>query len=105
MHNYWADGDISFYVNDGAIMSQDSQNAAIIKKPKLLNEACDRKVIRNAIRTKHYSMKTEEAYIHWIKKYIFLHNNRHPKGMGENEINQFLTRLAVNEKVSAALQN
>jgi len=44
------------------------QNPAVEKTPKLLDQACDRKVIRDAIRTKHYSMKTEEAYIHWIKK-------------------------------------
>ena len=80
-------------------MSQDSQNTATIKKPKLLDK------VRNALRTKHYSMKTEEAYIYWIKKYIFFHNKRHPKEMGEKEINEFLTHLAVKEKVSASTQN
>jgi len=80
-------------------MSQDSQNPANVKKPKLLDQ------VRNALRTKNYSMKTEEAYIHWIKKYIFFHNKRHPKEMGEKEINQFITHLAVKEKVSASTQN
>jgi len=68
-------------------------------KPKLLDQ------VRNVLRTKHYSLKTEEAYIYWIKKYIFFHNKRHPKEMGEAEINEFLTHLAVKEKVSASTQN
>jgi len=50
-------------------------------------------------------MKTEVTYVQWIKKFIFFHNKRHQKEMGEKEVNQFLTRLAVNEKVSAAWQN
>ena len=56
-----------FFLNDGVIMSQDSQNPAIVKKPKLLDQACNHKVIRDAIRTKDYTMKTEEAHIHWIQ--------------------------------------
>lgn len=39
--------------------------------------------VRDAIRVRHYSIRTEEAYIHWIKRYIFFHNKRHPKEMGE----------------------
>ena len=52
-------------------MSQDSQNPTTIKKPKLLDE------VRNALRTKHYSMKTEEAYVHWITKHASCHTFRH----------------------------
>jgi len=86
-------------MNDGAIMSQDSQTSTPVKEPKLLDQ------VRAAIRTKHYSMKTEEAYVHWIKRFILFHHKRHPKEMGENEINQFITHLAVKEKVSASTQN
>ncbi|HDP98072.1 MAG TPA: integron integrase, partial [bacterium] len=50
-------------------------------------------------------MKTEEAYIHWIKRFILFHKKRTPKEMGENEINQFITHLAVKDKVSASTQN
>ena len=75
------------------------QNPPIAKQPKLLDQ------VRDAIRTKHYSMKTEEAYVHWIKRFILFHNKRHPKEMGEKEINQFLTHLAAKEKVSASTQN
>ncbi len=76
-----------------------TKNPAVENKPKLLDQVWE------VIRMKHYSMKTEEAYVHWIKKYIFFHNKRHPKEMGEKEINQFLTHLDVKEKVSASTQN
>ena len=59
-------------------------------------------LVREAIYRKHYSKRTEEAYIHWIKRYIFFHNKRHPLEMGRAEIEAFLTYLAVNRRVSAA---
>ena len=52
-------------------------------KPKLLDQ------VRDAIRVKHYSLRTEKTYIHWIKRYIFFHNKRHPAEMGEDEIRRF----------------
>jgi site-specific recombinase XerD len=61
--------------------------------------------VRHAIRLKHYSLRTEEAYIFWIKKYIRFHNVRHPSEMREEEIRQFLTHLAVMENVAASTQN
>ena len=61
--------------------------------------------VRDAIRVKHYSYKTEKTYVQWIKRYIFFHNIRHPQEMGADEINQFLTFLAVEEKVAASTQN
>ncbi len=67
--------------------------------PKLLEQ------VRNALRVKHYSYRTEEAYLGWIKRYIFFHNKRHPAEMEAAEINQFLTHLAVKEKVAASTQN
>jgi len=68
-------------------------------KPKLLDQ------VRAAIRTRHYSIRTEESYINWIKRYIIFHNKKHPKEMGEKEINEFLTHLAVKENVAASTQN
>jgi site-specific recombinase XerD len=68
-------------------------------KPKLLDQ------VRDAIRVKHYSLRTEKTYIHWIKRYIFFHDKRHPAEMGEDEIRRFLTHLAVNRDVAAATQN
>jgi integron integrase len=68
-------------------------------KPKLLDQ------VRQAIRRRHYSDKTEKAYIHWIKRFIFFHNKRHPLEMAEPEIAQFLSSLATELRVSASTQN
>ncbi len=67
--------------------------------PKLLDQ------VRYALRRKHYSYRTEQAYVHWIKRFILLHHKRHPKEMGIPEIEAFLTHLAVHEKVAASTQN
>jgi len=69
------------------------------QKPKLLDQ------VRQAIRTRHYSPRTEETYVHWIKRFIFFHNKRHPVEMGESEIAQFLSSLASESHVSASTQN
>lgn len=61
--------------------------------------------VRNKIRYKQYSLRTEQAYAGWIKRYIFFHNKRHPSEMGAPEIESFLTHLAVKRKVSASTQN
>jgi integron integrase len=61
--------------------------------------------VRDAIRLKHYSMRTEQSYVTWIKRYIFFHNKRHPKEMGAAEIEAFLTHLAVQQKVASSTQN
>jgi integron integrase len=68
-------------------------------KPKLLDQ------VREAIRTRHYSPRTEKSYVHWIKRLIFFHGKRHPAEMGENEIAQFLSSLASELHVSASTQN
>jgi len=80
-------------------MTDQNPQLSTSTKPKLLDQ------VREAIRTKHYSPKTEQAYIHWIKKYILFHNKRHPQEMAEKEINEFLTQLAIKEKISASTQN
>jgi len=61
--------------------------------------------VRNAIRVKHYSPRTEEAYWNWIKRFIIFHNKRHPNDMAESEISSFLSDLAVNKRFSASTQN
>jgi len=68
-------------------------------KKKLLDQVLD------VIRLKHYSIRTEKAYVNWIRRYILFHNKRHPKEMGSREIEDFLTHLAVNERVDASTQN
>jgi Phage integrase, N-terminal SAM-like domain len=54
---------------------------------------------------RHYSYRTEKAYVHWIKRCIFFHNKRHPQEMAESEIAAFLSSLASADHVSAATQN
>ena len=77
----------------------DVSSPPVPPKPKLLDQ------VRQAIRTRHYSPRTEEAYVHWIKRFIFFHNKRHPAEMGEAEIAAFLSSLASESHVSASTQN
>lgn len=67
--------------------------------PKLIDQ------LRTAIRLKHYSLRTEEAYWHWIRRFILFHNKRHPNEMAEAEISDFLSHLAVDLRVAASTQN
>lgn len=61
--------------------------------------------VRGALRVKHYSIRTEETYLHWIKRFIYHHDRRHPAEMGEAEVADFLTHLAVRGRVAAGTQN
>jgi len=61
--------------------------------------------VRDLIRTRHYSYRTEEAYLNWIRQYILFHGKRHPAEMGAAEVSQFLTHLAVKRQVAASTQN
>jgi integron integrase len=70
-----------------------------LKQPKLLD------LLRQALRSRHYSRRTEQTYCHWVKRFIYFHKVRHPAEMGEPEINAFLTYLAIKEHVSASTQN
>ena len=65
------------------------------RRPRLLDR------VHEALRTRHYSRRTEKAYVGWIRRYIVFHGRRHPREMGENEVTRFLTALAVDGKVSA----
>ena len=68
-------------------------------RPRLLDR------VREAIRARHYSRRTEKAYVGWIKRYIFFHDKRHPAEMGGAEVTRFLTALAVEGRVAASTQN
>ena len=61
--------------------------------------------VRDAIRLKHYSIRTEEAYVGWTTRFILFHGKRHPQEMGVPEIQAFLTHLAVDEHAAASTQN
>lgn len=67
--------------------------------PKLLD------VYRDALRVKHYSPRTEDTYVSWVKNFILFHKKRHPREMGVDEIGQYLTHLASDKNISASTQN
>ena len=78
--------------------SDDKAIAESAPAPRLLDQARDR------LRLKHYSIRTEQAYLGWIKRFILFHGKRHPAGMGKAEVESFLTALAVERNVAAATQ-
>ncbi len=61
--------------------------------------------MRQVLRLKHMSIRTEEAYVSWVRRFILFHHKRHPKDMGAEEIRAFLTHVAVHDKVAASTQN
>jgi len=67
--------------------------------PRLLDQ------VRDRLRLKHYSLRTETAYVGWIRRFIFFHGKRHPSGLGKGDVEAFLTSLAVARNVAAATQN
>src|SRR5688500_12674526 len=69
------------------------------KPQKLLDQ------VREAIRTKHYSYRTEQTYIEWIKRFILFHKKRHPKDMGTEEVQAYITYIANERNVAASTQN
>ncbi|OZB74663.1 MAG: integrase [Halothiobacillus sp. 14-55-98] len=73
--------------------------AANTPSPKLLDQ------VRDLIRTKHYSIRTENQYLQWIKRFILFHGKRHPRDMGAPEVEAFLSHLAVSRDVAASTQN
>lgn len=78
---------------------RNATQTAVAHQPRLLDQ------VRTAIRTRHYSLRTEQAYTHWVKRYILFHGKRHPLEMGAAEIEQFLSGLATERGVSASTQN
>ncbi len=72
----------------------------MVERPKKLLDQ-----VREAIRLKHYSYRTEQTYVDWIHRFILFHDKRHPKEMGVFEIEAFLTDLAIQQHVAASTQN
>src|SRR6266480_697765 len=68
-------------------------------KPRLLEQ------VRQAIRRLHYSLRTEETYLHWIRRFIYFHGKRHPRDLGAAEVTAFLNHLARDRGVAASTQN
>ena len=88
---------VSFAAFEDPMMPQSSNIPA--PPPKLLDQ------LREVIRRKHLSYATEEAYVGWCRRFILFHGKKHPKDMGEVEIREFLTDLAVTRRVAASTQN
>jgi hypothetical protein len=61
------------------------------RSPRLLDR------LRAACRVRHYSLRTEDCYVHWVRRYILFHDKRHPQELGEPEVNRFLTYLGLGE--------
>ena len=61
--------------------------------------------VRQALRVRHYSRRTEEAYVRWVRRYVLFHGLRHPSGLGEADLTRFVSSLAVDRRVSASTQN
>lgn len=80
-------------------MNSSLSGPAEASKPKLLDQ------IRQLMRLRHYSLRTEEAYIGWIRRYILFHGKRHPRDLAEEDIGKFLSDLAVKGRVAASTQN
>jgi len=80
-------------------MNDTRHESRATNEPRLLDR------VRNAIRRRHYSDRTEETYIHWIKRFIYFSGKRHPAAMGAEEVTAFLNHLARDREVAAATQN
>ena len=80
-------------------MPQTLSPAVSPDKPKLLDQ------VRDVIRRKHFSIRTEQAYTDWIRRFILYHKKRHPREMAETEVTEFLTHLARDRSVAASTQN
>lgn len=82
-----------------AIALPSKTSSSVPQPPRLLEQ------VRACLRSKHYSLRTEETYVQWIKRFILFHGKRHPRSMGAPELEAFLSHLAVTGGVSASTQN
>src|SRR4051812_17617239 len=83
-------------MTDPAVPSADP---ASVPPPRLIVQ------VRNRIRFRHYSVRTEEAYVHWIRRYVVFHGRRHPRDLGADHITAFLSALANDRDVAPSTQN
>jgi len=84
---------------DGSAALRGGVAAAAGAHPKLIPR------LREALRIRRYSLKTEKAYIHWVRRYVHFHRMRHPQEMGASEVTAFLNHLANDRSVAGATQN
>jgi integron integrase len=89
----------TFFAQSLGMSHDDVDSSPAGAAPKLLDR------VREAIRVRHYSRRTEESYVGWIRRFILSHGKRHPSTMGEREVVAFLSHLAVRGQVAASTQN
>src|SRR3982751_6354989 len=77
----------------------ESRPISATRAPRLLDR------VRTILRSRHYSPRTEEAYVHWIRRFILFHDKRHPADLAEPDVERFLSALAIERRVSASTQN
>ena len=103
MHTVQSSGKVSYRTASCGVSASlrfvGESRPADTPKPRLLDR------VRAALRARHYSRRTEDTYVAWIRRYILFHNKRHPTEMGAPEVTRFLTSLAVEGKVAASTQN
>lgn len=90
---------ISTYQSADGFISGGTAQTAEKKTPRLLDE------VRRHLRLRHYSIRTETVYVAWIKRFIIANHRRHPRDMGQREVEAFLSLLAVRGRVAASTQN
>ena len=83
----------------GGLHEDTGQHDKAKTAPRLLDQ------LREAIRRRYYSRRTEEAYVHWVRRFVYFSGRRHPRELGESEVTAFLTHLAVERNVATATQN
>jgi len=86
-------------VEDSASMVAETPPAYAPGSPRLLDR------VRTAMRTRHMSRRTEQAYVFWVRRYILFHDKRHPGALGVEEVSRFLSHLSEERRVSASTQN
>ncbi len=90
---------MSFPLTKGGSVESNAASKPNPPSPKILDR------VRWHLRVKHYSLRTEELYVQWIRRFILFHQKRHPEQMGEEEIAAFLSHLAIDGHVAASTQN
>jgi integron integrase len=104
---FGAPADDRLSAKPAAAVNPDARSAAALQEPTRPDAAAPRLLdrLREAIRVRHYSIRTEDAYADWARRFIVFHGKRHPLDLGAPEVSAFLTYLAVQRNVAASTQN
>lgn len=100
-------GDLGGWAAVGGAHELPGGGSSVIRDPAIYNPSKTKLLptVRRAIRARHFSFRTEESYVNWIRRFILFHDKKHPLLMGPDEVREYVTYLAVTRKVSASTQN